>query len=245
MFSRLARLSDSAANAAVKNSLRWLVDYYFRVETAGLENIPDSGPAILVANHSGAWGLDGFILHASLSRDFHRCFYIQASSLVLKFPILGPCAHSVNVRADPTLGYSELVAGQLVAMFPEGFAGLRKPFRQRYQLRPFGPGFAATAICTGAPIVPVSIIGAEEALPKVAELSSLARLLNLPYFPVTTAFPLPSKWLISAGKPIAAPPKGETALERSSAAQRLSGEVQLALQEMLELERLKRNTPFW
>ena len=105
-----------------------------------------------------------------------------------------------------------LRAGELVGVFPEGFKGVGKPFRDRYKLQRFGRGgFVSAALRTGAPIVPVSIVGAEEIYPMIGNITPLARLLGLPYFPVTPTFPwlgplgllpLPSKWLIEFGEPI-------------------------------------------
>ena len=97
-------------------------------------------------------------------------------------------------------------------MFPEGFRGIGKPFSDRYQLRRFGRGgFAVTALRARVPIVPCAIVGAEEIYPMVGNAKPLARLLGLPYFPITPLFPwfgplgavpLPSKWIIDFGPPV-------------------------------------------
>ncbi len=102
--------------------------------------------------------------------------------------------------------------GEVAAVFPEGFKGIGKPFSERYKLQRFGRGgFVSAAMRTGAPIIPCSIVGSEEIYPKIGELGTLARLLGMPYFPVTPLFPhfgplglvpLPSKWYIEFGKPI-------------------------------------------
>ncbi len=120
-------------------------------------------------------------------------------------------------RAGATLACGEdaermLRNGELVGVWPEGFKGIGKPYAERYKLQRFGRGgFVAAAIRTGVPIVPVSVVGAEEIYPLVANLPSLARLLGLPYLPITPFFPLlgplglvplPSKWLIEFGEPI-------------------------------------------
>src|SRR5699024_9694506 len=102
--------------------------------------------------------------------------------------------------------------GELVTVFPEGFKGVGKPYADRYKLQRFGRGgFVTSALRTGAPIVPVSIVGSEEIYPKIADLKPLARLLGFPYFPIPPLFPLlgplgavplPSKWHIEFGEPI-------------------------------------------
>ncbi|MBO1331443.1 lysophospholipid acyltransferase family protein [Streptomyces sp. VRA16 Mangrove soil] len=225
-----------------------LADDYFRVEVSGTEHIPRTGPALLAANHSGAWGLDGFVLHKVLLRQLGRPVRVYASELVLRTPVLAAYArdHGV-VTDDPTLGRDLLAAGELVALFPEGFAGVGKDFSQRYRLRPFGPGFATTAVLTGAPVVPVSIVGAEETYPKLGEIGALARRFGLPYFPVTTPVPLPAKWYISVGEPIHAPAAARTAsfAERSAATRRLCDEVWFTVQGMVDRDRERRTTPFW
>ena len=105
-----------------------------------------------------------------------------------------------------------LASGQLVAVFPEGFKGVGKPYSQRYKLQRFGRGgFVTAAVKTGMPIIPVSIVGAEEIYPLIGNIKPLARALGFPYFPVTPTFPLlgplgaiplPSKWIIEFGEPI-------------------------------------------
>ncbi|MFD8573163.1 1-acyl-sn-glycerol-3-phosphate acyltransferase [Streptomyces sp. NPDC059639] len=226
--------------------LGWLADDYFRVEVAGLENLPAAGPALLAANHSGAWGLDGFVLHKVLQRQVRRPVRVYASELILRIPVLAAYArHHGMITDDPTLGRDHLAAGELVALFPEGFSGVGKRFSQRYRLRPFGPGFASAAVLTGAPVVPVSIVGAEEAYPKLGEIGALARRFDLPFFPVTTPLPLPSKWLISIGEPIPAPARADSFAARSAATRRLCDEVWFTVQGMVDRDRGRRTTPFW
>ncbi|MER7463128.1 1-acyl-sn-glycerol-3-phosphate acyltransferase [Streptomyces sp. NPDC097981] len=242
----VGRLLGEAGESAWDRFLDWLVDDYFRLEVAGTENIPAEGPAILVANHSGAWGLDAFVLQKVFARTLRRPLHVPAAPLVFRFPVIGSYARKKGaIPLDPLLGMEHLTAGELVGVFPEGLSGLEKPFRKRYQLRPFSPGFAATAVRTGAPVVPVSVIGAEEASPRIGEIPALARLFDLPCFPLTTVFPLPSKWLVTIGEPIPAPRRPESYAARAAAARLLCAESEAAVQTLVDRERRRRETPFW
>ncbi|WP_306323915.1 MULTISPECIES: lysophospholipid acyltransferase family protein [unclassified Streptomyces] len=230
----------------VGDALDWLTDDYLRVEISGLEHIPATGPAILTANHSGAWGFDGLVLNTVLRRELARPVHLYADKLVFRLPAVAAYARRLGIFCDdPTLGRDRLVEGGLVAVFPEGMAGVGKDFSQRYRLRPFNPGFAATALLTGAPVVPVSIVGAEETFPKLGEIGALARRFELPYFPVTTPLPLPAKWLVTFGEPIPAPAADPSYARRSAAARRLSDEAWFTVQAMVDRDRGRRKTPFW
>jgi 1-acyl-sn-glycerol-3-phosphate acyltransferase len=242
----LRRLLGEAGENAWERLLEWFIDDYFRLDVLGLENIPAEGPAVIVANHSGAWGLDAFVFQKTLSRALKRPVSVLAAPLVFRVPVIGSyAARKGAVPIDPRVGLDRLREGELVAVFPEGMSGLEKPFRDRYRLQPFSPGFAVAALNSGAPVVPVAIIGAEESVPKMGEVPALARLLGVPYVPVTSPFPLPAKWLITIGEPIAAPVRPEGLAARSEAARRLCGEVQATLQDMVDGERERRDATLW
>lgn len=195
-------------------ALRPFYESWFRVEATGLENVPDSG-ALVVANHSGTLPWDALMTTVALS-DQHRSgrhLRMLGADLVFQLPVVGSLAR----KAGHTLACGPdaerlLSGGELVGVWPEGFKGIGKPFRDRYKLQRFGRGgFVSAAVRTGTPIVPCSIVGAEEIYPKIADIRPVARLLGLPYFPVTPTFPLfgalgmvplPSKWSIEFGEPI-------------------------------------------
>ncbi|MFB6721599.1 lysophospholipid acyltransferase family protein [Kribbella sp. NPDC056345] len=193
--------------------LRPLAEKWFRVEVRGVENIPDTGSALIVANHSGTMPLDGLITQLIVADHTNRPLRTLAADLVFRTPFVGEWSR----KGGATLANNDdaerlLRQGNLVGVWPEGFKGLGKPFSERYKLQRFGRGgFVSAAMRTGVPIVPCSIVGAEEIYPLVGNLSSLARLMGVPYVPVTPFFPLlgplgliplPSKWLIEFGEPI-------------------------------------------
>lgn len=194
--------------------LRPLVRDWFRVEVRGVENLPTEGSALLVCNHAGTLPLDGMVLHACVYDEIGRHVRMLGADLIFATPFAGDLAR----RTGTTLACQEdaerlLAADQLVAVFPEGFKGLGKPYADRYKLQRFGRGgFVSAAVRASVPIVPVSIVGSEEIYPLISGLPSLARALGVPYFPVTPLFPwlgllglvpLPSKWIIEFGELVA------------------------------------------
>jgi 1-acyl-sn-glycerol-3-phosphate acyltransferase len=195
--------------------LRMLYRDWFRTEVTGLENLPRTGAGLVVGNHSGTVALDALILSAVLrdKHPAHRYLRLLGADLVFRVPVLSELARKTggtmacNSDAERLLG-----GGELVGVFPEGFKGVGKLYADRYKLQRFGRGgFVSAALRTGKPIIPAAIVGAEETYPMLADVKPLARLLKLPYFPLTPTFPwlgplgmvpLPSKWLIEFCPPI-------------------------------------------
>jgi 1-acyl-sn-glycerol-3-phosphate acyltransferase len=202
-------------NAIFLPLLRVLFNNWFRVEVSGIENLPETGAALIVANHAGVLPFDGLMASVAVHdhHPAHRDLRLLAADLVFDLPMVGQAArkagHTMACAAD---AHRLLVAGELTAVFPEGYKGLGKNFSERYKLQRFGRGgFVSAALRTKAPIVPCSIVGSEEIYPMLADVKLLARLLGLPYFPITPLFPLagpagllplPSKWHIRFGDPI-------------------------------------------
>lgn len=194
---------------------RPLFEKYFRVTVRGVENIPDTGGALVVCNHSGVVPWDGLMAQIAV-HDHHpadRHLRLLAADLVFVLPFVNQLAR----KGGHTLACADdaarlLARGEVVGVMPEGFKGIGKPFADRYKLQRFGRGgFVSTALRAGAPIVPCSIVGAEEIYPMIGNAKTVARLLGLPYFPVTPTFPwlgalgavpLPTKWTIEFGEPI-------------------------------------------
>jgi 1-acyl-sn-glycerol-3-phosphate acyltransferase len=189
---------------------------WFRVQARGLANIPRSGAALIVANHSGVLPLDAIMLQAGIFADHpaNRNLRLLGADLVYTMPVLSSLARrSGHIRADPLHAQRLLAAGEIVGVFPEGFKGIGKPFSERYRLQRFGRGgFARTALQAGVPIIPCAIVGAEEIYPMLGNSRMLADALGLPYFPLTPLFPwlgplgavpLPSNWIIEFCEPVA------------------------------------------
>jgi 1-acyl-sn-glycerol-3-phosphate acyltransferase len=194
-------------------AIRPLKEKWFRIEVRGIENIPATGGALVVSNHSGTIPVDGVMTSVSIHDHAGRFLRPLGADLVFSLPIVGDVAR----KAGATLACNEdaermLAGGELVGVWPEGFKGIGKPYAERYKLQRFGRGgFVSAAIRTGVPIIPTSVVGAEEIYPLVGNVPALARLMGIPYIPITPLFPLlgplgliplPSKWLIEFGEPI-------------------------------------------
>src|SRR6201998_2823630 len=203
-------------SAVVRPLLRFFFRSWFRVEVSGVENLPGEGGALVVANHAGVLPLDGLMLSVAV-HDEHpaeRDLRLLAADMVFDLPVLGQAARKAgHTMACTTDAHRLLAAGELTAVFPEGYKGLGKRFEDRYRLQRVGRGgVVAAALRTPAPIVPCSIIGSEEIYPMLTDVKLLARLLGLPYFPITPLFPLAgpagivplrAKWRIPFGEAVA------------------------------------------
>ncbi|GGV78265.1 lysophospholipid acyltransferase family protein [Streptomyces griseoloalbus] len=206
---------EELTDQVLMSLLRPVYEKYFRVEVKGIENIPSEGGALIVANHSGTVPVDGLMMQVAV-HDHHpagRHLRLLAADLVFMLPVVNELARKLG----HTLACAEdaerlLGQGELVGVMPEGFKGIGKPFGERYKLQRFGRGgFVSTALRQRAPIIPCSIVGAEEIYPMIGNAKTLARLLGFPYFPLTPTFPwlgplgaipLPTKWTIQFGEPI-------------------------------------------
>lgn len=194
---------------------RALYQHWFRVRMKGLAHVPGEGAALVVANHSGVLPLDAVMLQSGLHDEHpaHRNLRLLGADLVYELPVLSQLARKGgHTRAGPGGAHQLLRSGELVGVFPEGFRGIGKPFSERYKLQRFGRGgFAVSAIRARVPVIPCAIVGAEEIFPMVGNAKPLARLLGLPYFPITPLFPwlgllgavpLPSQWIIEFCPPV-------------------------------------------
>ena len=159
----------------------------FRVEWEGLEKIPD-GPALLVANHAAAIPSDAPVIMHGIETELERPVYGLADHLFKTVPVVGTLwSRAGGVVAHPDNAYRLLrEKRQLVLVFPEGSKGPAKPYTERYKLRRFGRGgFVQIAMRAGVPVVPIAVVGAEESMPIMFNIAPIAKLLGIPYAPVT------------------------------------------------------------
>jgi 1-acyl-sn-glycerol-3-phosphate acyltransferase len=190
--------------------------HWLRAEWEGLEHVPLEGGALLIANHAGAIPSDAPVVMHGIETELLRPVYGLAENLFRQLPVLGTLwSRAGGVPAHPDNAYRLLHDDQqLVLVFPEGTKATGKLVRDRYQLRRFGRGgFVEIAMRAGVPIVPMAIVGNEEAMPILWKSARLAKLLGLPYFPITAnqlvygpllgyVLPLPAKFRIRVLPPI-------------------------------------------
>jgi 1-acyl-sn-glycerol-3-phosphate acyltransferase len=224
----------------------FLYESWWRVKVVGAARVPAHGRALLTSNHAGILPWDATMISMALLREHplprHPRFLVLDWAFDL--PWISAGIRKVGgVVASPFNALRLLEQDQLVAVFPEGVKGTGKAFSERYRLQRFGRGgFVEIALRTGAPIVPVAVVGSEEIYPKLGDLPPVARMLGAPFFPLTPTFPwlgplgvvpLPSKWRIEFLEPIETASYGpEAAADRAlvlELSERVRGEIQQAL----------------
>jgi 1-acyl-sn-glycerol-3-phosphate acyltransferase len=236
--------------------LRRLAESWFRVEVRGAENLPADGSALLVSNHAGTLPLDGMILHTMVFDEIGRHVRMLGADLIFKTPY----SHDLARKTGTTLACQEdaerlLAANQLVAVFPEGFKGLGKPYADRYKLQRFGRGgFVSAAIRAQVPIIPTAIVGSEEIYPLISKAPALSRALGVPYFPITPLFPwfgvlgmipLPSKWIIQFGEAITTDELGRGAADDPMIVFNITDQVRETIQQTLYRLLMQRRGVFF
>jgi 1-acyl-sn-glycerol-3-phosphate acyltransferase len=222
---------------------QFLYHYWFRVEVEGVENVPREGGALLVANHAGAVPPDAAMIAKAIGEEHPHprsvTFLTQprlsdmpgVGMLVTK--IGGVPAHPANLHR---LLYDER---QLVLVFPEGARGTTKPVSERYRLRPFeDTTFVTAALQAAVPIVPIAVVGSEEAVPVLARLGLVRRLTRLPQLRLAPPIPLPAKFKVRFLEPVYAEPSGTD----EAAAQVLTHDIRALIQEnLLEMVAARRS----
>ena len=181
--------------ARMMTVLSWFYRHYFGVTASGIEHVPARGRAMLVGNHSGGWAVDGMMVLASLFLDKEppRLVHGMAEKFMNKMPFASLySSRTGNLTGVPENAVTLLDSERLLMVFPEGARGTAKLYGDRHSLVGFGTGFMRLALQTGTPIVPFAFLGGGEAVPTVANLYKLGKLLGMPYIPVTPyLLPLP------------------------------------------------------
>ena len=242
---------------------RTLYDFYyhlwFRTEVEGIEHVPDTGGALLVSNHAGALPPDAPMIAKAIKEEHPRPrplhltmehFFKGYPGLSMLLPKIGGVpAHPANVHR---LLHDEQ---QLVLVFPEGRKGSEKLYKDRYRLRRFGRGgFVEAAMRAKAPIVPIAVVGAEEAQPIFAHVKPLQKLTGLIYFPITPLFPhlgllgtayLPAKFKIRFLPPVPTDDLGvDEPWEDQALVQTIAHDIRATIQDEL-LDMLGKRRSVW
>ena len=236
---------------------RFLYRDWWRVEVIGLDNVPGDGRALLVSNHAGVLPYDGMMIRTAIHEDHPVPRHARA--LILNQFFAFPVASWFLRRTGNTLAHPDdaqrlLERDELVLVFPEGAKGTGKPYSERYRLRRFGRGgFTQIALRTGSPIIPVSVVGSEEVHPMIANVEPVARLLGVPYVPLTPTFPLlgllgfvplPSSWIIEFHEPITLDAHGPEAADDARLVMQVSDRVRDTIQSGLYRNLERRGSVF-
>jgi 1-acyl-sn-glycerol-3-phosphate acyltransferase len=242
----------------VRPFLAFMYRQWWRVSAEGIEHVPGNGRALLVSNHSGVLPWDGAMISTAIFEEHAsprvlRCLHLSWFSTL---PVVAPALAAFGqVQALPENAIRLLEDDELVCVFPEGLKGVGKLFKDRYKLARFGRGgFVQMALRTGAPLIPVAVIGAEETYPMLANAKPIARLLGFPYFPLTPLFPwfgllgivpLPSKWTIVFHAPIPTAEFGPQSADDPLLVSELSEQVRSRIQATIDEKVAGRRSVFF
>ncbi len=243
---------------AVRPFFEFMYKTYWRVETSGIENIPGEGRALLVANHSGQLPWDASMVASAVMLE-HPNQRLVRTLYATWFPTL-PFFSDMFVKCGQVLATEDngtrlLEQDELAAVYPEGYKGVGKLFKERYHLARFGRGgFIRMALKTKAPIIPVSVVGAEETYISLAKSNVMAKLTGFPYFPISPTFPwtgllgfipLPTKWFIDFGEPIPTTKYKAGSEQNLMLVSQLTDQVRNVVQEMIFSRLAKRRSVFF
>jgi 1-acyl-sn-glycerol-3-phosphate acyltransferase len=252
MRSRAEEVDEFGFDPKYEARYRPLFDFlyrsYFRVEVEGIGHVPDDGRCLIVCNHSGGpIPYDGVMLRAALRHEHpkHRELRWLAEDFVYYLPFAGTMMNRLGaVRACQENAERLLDGGKLVAVFPEGVKGIGKLYRERYKLQRFGRGgFIRLCLRTRTPLVPCAIVGAEETNPLLYRFEHLARVLGIPYLPITPTFPAlgplglvpaPTKWKMRFGESMRFDAYGPEAVDDEILVGRLAERVRGAIQDLID-----------
>lgn len=242
---------------AVLPFFSFLYNKYWRVELSGMENVPESGCGLLVSNHSGQLPFDGAMIATGLLQHHPTARELRALYATW-FPTL-PFVSDILVKTGQVLGNDDnaqrlLEQEHLVAVFPEGYKGVGKLYKDRYHLARFGRGgFVRVALKTKAPLIPVAVVGAEETYISLHKSPTLAKLIGFPYFPISPTWPwlgplglipLPTKWYIDVGEPIRTDQYPDGSDQNLMLISQLTDQIRETIQRMLYDRLAQRKSVF-
>jgi 1-acyl-sn-glycerol-3-phosphate acyltransferase len=177
-----------------------LVDYWFRMEMDGWENVPEEPPVLLVGIHSGApfvW--DAWTVGVQWWRRFgeQRPMLGTAHDVLMAAPLIGRYFRAMGVLpAAPDSIATALAEGRDVALWPGGEVDSLRPWSERDQATLAGrTGFVKMAIRAGVPIVPIATVGGADAMPvlirgdRLSRMLGLDKVLRLKVFPIAVSLP--------------------------------------------------------
>lgn len=225
----------------------WLYKTYFRVETHGIEKVPE-GRVLLISNHSGQLPLDAAMIGCAMLVEAEPPRIVRA--MVERWAPTLPFIAPFFARIGQVVGTPEncrrlLAAGETIMVFPEGVRGLNKTYDKSYQLQEFGLGFMRLALETNTPIVPVAVVGAEEQAPALFDFKAAAKMFGFPALPITPTilpFPMPVKYHLHFGAPMRFTGNPD---EEDSELERKVRDVKQAIQAMLDAGRVSRKSIFF
>lgn len=223
--------------------------YWFRVEVEGVEHVPASGGALLVSNHAGAVPPDALMIGQAIRNEHPapRPLYYLVPYSFRGIPLLGMLGSKIGIIQSHPANAQRLLRdeGKLALVFPERHRGMNKLYWQRYRLRRFGRGnFVATALKAKVPIVPVAVVGAEEAMPAFAHIPLPVKVAGVRTLPVNHALPhmglpgaamfLPAKIKIRFLEPMSLSQYGPESAADVAQVQYIAEEVRSRIQSTLE-----------
>ncbi len=242
----------------IESLMMFLYEKYWRVDTTGLENVPNEGRTLIVSNHSGVLPFDGAMIATAIYKfhpaERHARFLIE--DWFGQLPFATEFMNAVGqVRACQENAERLLRQEQLVGVFPEGIKGMAKGFKNRYNLARFGRGgVIRLAIRTRTPIVPCAVVGAEEIYIVLGYANWLGKMFGMPLFPITATFPwlgllgvipMPTKWYIQFGDIIRYDEYGDSVLGDNVIINRLNRQLRATVQEMVDNALKRRRSLFF
>ena len=239
----------------VRPFFAFLYKIYWRVEATGVEQIPVEGRTVLVSNHSGQLPWDGTMITTAVMTEHPAQRLVRP--LYADWFASWPFVSAWLVRMGQSLATVEngkrlLEQEEVVAVFPEGYKGLSKTYRERYRLARFDEmDFVKMALATGSPVIPISVVGAEETYLTLAQSQTMSRLTRSPYFPISPTFPwlgllgmtpLPTKWTIDFGEPIPMSDYGPDDAGNLVLISQITDQVRHTIQDMVQRRLAQRRS---